>query len=206
MKGQLGRVIQNFALIMAMGVSGIGLPACTGARVLAPQTAKAEVAPPFQNARTERMGSPVYDSETDGMVSLPNEPESANEGCTDALYWADEPISSQVTLASTAEVEKMCNDALIACFRRCMNNPNPPWPAQKKGDRSHHEFCNKKCNKAFIACMQKAGLLQTFSAFDAAWSWIKSHGKAIVGTIVIIGGVAYIVSTAGSGALVLVLL
>ncbi len=57
-----------------------------------------------------------------------------------------------------------------------------------------------------MACMRKAGLLQEFTVLDAAWSWIKKHGKEIVGTIVVIGGVAYIISTAGSGALVLVVL
>lgn len=55
-------------------------------------------------------------------------------------------------------------------------------------------------------CIRKAGLLQEFSVLDAAMAWVKSHGKEIVGTIVVIGGIAYIVSTAGSGALVLVLL
>jgi hypothetical protein len=204
MQWQRDRVIQSFALIASIGVSSIALPACTGARVPTPIAANPEVASPLQNARTERIGSHVHNGETD---SAPNNPEIANEaGCTDALYWADEPISSQMTLASGGEVEKMCNDALIGCVRRCLNNPKPPWPSQKKGDFFHRKHCNDKCNAEFMACMRKAGLLQTFSALEAAWSWIKSHGKEIVGTVVVIGGVAYIVSTGGSGALILVVL
>jgi hypothetical protein len=54
--------------------------------------------------------------------------------------------------------------------------------------------------------MKTAGLLVEFSALDIALKWLKKEGTAILGTIVVIGGVAYIVSTAGTGALVLVVL
>jgi hypothetical protein len=44
----------------------------------------------------------------------------------------------------------------------------------------------------------------TFDALDKAWEWIKGHKAEIVGSIVVIGGIAYIVSTGGTGALVLI--
>lgn len=170
--------------------------------------------PTFPNAAS--VPAPVQHERTNAMPAATNEPqisefraqfdETDDVGCSNALYWADEPFAATMTPVSTEEAEKMCNERLITCFRQCMNNPKPPWPAQKKGDRSHHEHCNKKCNGAYRACLQKAGLLQTFAVMDAALAWIKSHGKEIVGTMVIIGGVAYIVSTGGSGALVLVVL
>jgi hypothetical protein len=128
------------------------------------------------------------------------------EPCTNALYWADEPLSSQMQQTSAAGLEQMCADEKSACMTRCLNNPKPPYPAQKKGDRAHFALCHKRCFRQFMECIRKAGLLQEFSVLDAALAWMKSHGKEIVGTIVVIGGIVYIVSTGGSGALVLVVL
>ncbi len=91
-------------------------------------------------------------------------------------------------------------------MRRCLNNPKPPYPALKKGDRAHVGLCNNRCQLEFMKCMRKAGLLEEFAVLDTALAWLKSHSKEIVGTIVVIGGVVYIVSTGGSGVLVLVVL
>jgi hypothetical protein len=49
-------------------------------------------------------------------------------------------------------------------------------------------------------------LLKEFSAMDAALSWLKSHGKEILGTLVVIGGITYIVTTGGAGVLILAVL
>jgi len=207
MARQLRLTAHSFALMVFIGISSIGLSACTVTRVLPPHTANANVASHLQNTETEKMGLLRNEGEIDRIISASNNPEIANEeGCTDALYWADEPISSQMILVSAADLEAACNNEQIACMNRCMNNPKPPYPAQKKGDRAHYAHCHRRCLKQFMTCMRKAGLLQEFSVLDAAWSWIKSHGKEIVGTVVVIGGVAYIVSTGGSGALVLVVL
>ncbi len=132
--------------------------------------------------------------------------EEEDESCINGLYWTDEPLASQMQRTSAADLEQMCADQKSACMTRCLNNPKPPYPAQKKGDRAHFALCHKRCFKAFMDCIRKAGLLQEFSVLDAAMAWVKSHGKEIVGTIVVIGGIVYIVSTAGSGALVLVVL
>ncbi len=55
-------------------------------------------------------------------------------------------------------------------------------------------------------CMKQAGLLVEFSALDIALKWLKKDGAAILGTIVVIGGIAYVVATGGTGALVLAVL
>jgi hypothetical protein len=103
--------------------------------------------------------------------------------------------------------ENDCNDLQISCFRKCWKSKLPKYFEHiPKGSAQHHNFCTSKCRVVFMDGMKKAGLLQEFSALDAALAGLKKNSKAIIGTVVPIGGVAYIVSTAGSGALVLVLL
>lgn len=206
----------------------LGLPACTGSAL---PTARSTVQDAPSAVREQMNVTPtpaplVLGDET--SKSLPAEQnEEIAEGCSDALntdesiasgyeandgsytnglYWADEPLASQMQRTSAADLEQECADQKSACMTRCLKNPNPPYPALKKGDRAHFALCHKRCFKAFMDCIRKAGLLQEFSVLDAAMAWVKSHGKEIVGTIVVIGGIAYIVSTAGSGALVLVVL
>lgn len=214
------------AVISACKLVVLGLPACTGS-ALPTAHSSAQEAPSAVREQINVTPTPaplVLGDET--SKSLPAEQEIA-EGCPDALdtdeplasgyeandgsytnglYWADEPVASQMQRTSAADLEQMCADQKSACMTRCLKNPNPPYPALKKGDRAHFALCHKRCFAAFMDCIRKAGLLQEFSVLDAAMAWVKSHGKEIVGTIVVIGGIAYIVSTAGSGALVLVVL
>jgi hypothetical protein len=181
---------------------GIATPACTSSHWVR-STAKngtnaANPSIQHDDEREQDRSSNVTES---GLVDT-----SAGDGCTNAIYWADEPLSSQIERTSAADLEQMCADEKSACMTRCLNNPNPPYPALKKGDRAHFALCHKRCFNQFMKCIRQAGLLQEFSVFDAALAWMKSHGKEIVGTIVIIGGVVYVVSTGGSGALVLAVL
>ncbi len=41
--------------------------------------------------------------------------EADDSECSHALYWADEPLASQMQQTSAADVEQMCADAQIAC-------------------------------------------------------------------------------------------
>lgn len=112
---------------------------------------------------------------------------------SDALYF-EEPMASGYVKVSEAFWQQ-CEEDLAKCGKACR---------RKRSGKAKSE-CFQECNKAFTRCLQVAGLVKaTFNAFDAAWSWIKGHKAEIVGTIVIVGGVAYMVSTGGSGALVLI--
>jgi hypothetical protein len=75
--------------------------------------------------------------------------------------------------------------------------PESPYPSQKKGDFHHRDHCRKKCRKEYKDCMKKAGLLTEFSAMDAALEWMKKHGKEILGTLVVIGGITYLHTPTG---------
>jgi hypothetical protein len=88
-----------------------------------------------------------------------------------------------------------CEEDLKKCGKAC---------GRKRSDKAKSE-CYQACNKAFTRCLQLAGLTKmTFDALDKAWEWIKGHKTEIVGSIVVIGGIAYIVSTGGTGALILI--
>jgi hypothetical protein len=119
------------------------------------------------------------------------------------LYSARGPLASGIELVS---LEDEYNAEHIKCYRRCMNNPNPPKGA-KKGDSTHVRHCREKCLKEYMDRMRKAGLLKEFSALDAAVEWVKNHGKEIaIGSLIVIGTVVYVISTGGAGTPALTLL
>jgi hypothetical protein len=120
-----------------------------------------------------------------------------------ALYTpAEETASYQL-----ATTENDCNNLQINCFRKCWRSALPAHLKHiPKHGGQHHEYCTATCRKAFMDCMKSAGLLVEFSALAIALKWLKKDGAAILGMIVVVGGIAYVVSTAGTGALVLVVL
>jgi len=120
-----------------------------------------------------------------------------------ALYTpAEETTSYQMTTT-----ENDCNNLQIGCFRKCWKSALPRHLKHiPKGGGQHYEYCTATYRKAFMDCMKAAGLLVEFSALDIALTWLKTEGANVLGTIVVIGGIAYIVSTGGTGALVLAVL
>jgi hypothetical protein len=127
----------------------------------------------------------------------------AEDGAYDgALYSAEEPLASGIELVSA---EDDCNKEHIECFRDCWKK-KPPYPWGKKGGDGHNRYCTDTCLKKYVDCMKSAGLMKEFSVMSAALDWLKSHKAIVVGTVVVIAGVVYVVSTGGGGALVLTLL
>ncbi len=138
MHRQRKRAVECSTLIVTIAMSCIGMPACTGPRVAPLQTASTEVVAAAEHAETAGMTPLIFDDSDPGVRS-----EAMDcERCTEALYWADEPTSSQMALVSAADLEEACNQVQIICMNRCMNNPKPPYPAQKKGDRAHFAHCH----------------------------------------------------------------
>ncbi len=104
-----------------------------------------------------------------------------------------------------------CQQEHIECFDKCWNT-RPPYP-HKKGDGWHHAYCTRTCREAFVECAQaqeeleKNGARRTleFPDIDRALSWLREHKTEVaLGTVVVVAGVAFIVATGGSGALLLV--
>jgi len=127
----------------------------------------------------------------------------AEDGTYDgALYSVEEPLTSGIELVSA---EEDCNNEHIQCFRDCWKK-KPPYPYGAKRGDGHYRYCTETCRKAYVECMKKAGLMREFSIMSAALDWLKNNKAIVVGTVVVIAGAVYVVSTGGSGALVLTLL
>lgn len=94
------------------------------------------------------------------------------------------------------------------CFRECWRKSRPPYP--HKHDEWYYKRCTTDCGNAYNDCMDEqeesaegAEKLE-FSRIDQAIEWIKTHkAEVALGTVVIIAGAAFIITTGGSGALIL---
>ncbi len=198
--------IRVCALVSTCMMLVMGLPACTGVSMHAPRSADRETSTVEQASAAVRepMMTPlVLGDETSKSLPVEQYEEPAG-ACSDALY-IEEPMASGYVAVSVIEIEAICNGLQIECFRKCFNKAPPKGKGWKKGDGDHYKYCQSMCLAQFMECRRKLGIVtRVFDAFDAAWAWIKDHKAAIVGTIIVVGGVAYIVSTGGSGALVLI--
>lgn len=92
------------------------------------------------------------------------------------------------------------------CFNECWNIKPLPYPHTKR-DGWFREYCTKKCRELYMECEksnEKQARELKFSRVDEALDWIRSHkAEVALGTVVIIAGVAFVITTGGSGALIL---
>ncbi|MGN0854187.1 MAG: RHS repeat domain-containing protein [Kiritimatiellia bacterium] len=97
-----------------------------------------------------------------------------------------------------------CDSEHNECFNRCWNSI-PPWPI-RKGDGGHYAFCTTKCLKEYMDCVTDNAVERVSKmvceCISITTRWIEEN-KWAVGTLVVVGGVIYVVSTSGTGALVL---
>jgi|SRR6218665_156379 len=100
-----------------------------------------------------------------------------------------------------------CDAEQNTCFSECWNANPLPYP-HKKRDGWLHEHCTRKCRELYIECEksnEKKAKELKFSRMDEAVGWIKTHkAEVALGTVVIIAGTAFVLTTGGAGALVLV--
>ncbi|WP_245591569.1 hypothetical protein [Cystobacter fuscus] len=99
-----------------------------------------------------------------------------------------------------------CDAEQNTCFSDCWNADPLPYPHTKR-DGWLHEHCTRKCRELYIECERsnekKSGELK-FSRADEAVEWIKNHkAEVALGTVVIIAGTAFVVTTGGFGSLIL---
>lgn len=115
-------------------------------------------------------------------------------------------IPGFIVLASGRQRD--CDQELVDCHRECMKRPVPPEYNQYEHNRGlggRADYCNKQCMPAYLDCKELEKLRpQEFSAIDTAVEWLKHHRKALlVGSTVIIAGVAFVVVSATAGAVIL---
>jgi hypothetical protein len=127
---------------------------------------------------------------------------TAPEGKNDlTVSTADDPLEGEARIGAQALTQAECDAQHIECFRTCWI-AKPPWPL-KKGDAGHYKYCTSKCLAEYVACPTKAGLLRTFDSLKTATAWLAQHPEIVAGTVVMVAGTAFVVSTGGAGALIL---
>lgn len=105
-----------------------------------------------------------------------------------------------------------CDARYETCTDLCTSSPRPipiegeRYPSYRGSwARSRGTWCQSTCMKFYQMCIEGKGpwadrQAQEFTRVDAAVDWLKSHREEIVvGTIVVIAGVAFVAAVAGSG-------
>jgi hypothetical protein len=99
-----------------------------------------------------------------------------------------------------------CDAEHIKCFNDCWSASPLPWPHTKR-DEWYDKYCTRECLKQYMECEkenEKKAKELKFSRVDDAIGWIREHkAEVALGTVVIIAGVAFVITTGGSGALIL---
>jgi hypothetical protein len=102
-----------------------------------------------------------------------------------------------------------CDEENRACLRECMSRPLPRGfghiTSGGRGLGGKEEYCNKQCMQPYLDCVKLQELQpQEFTAADGAVDWLKRHRQSLlVGSVVIIAGVAFVVVSAGAGLVIL---
>ncbi len=104
-----------------------------------------------------------------------------------------------------------CRDVYERCMRQCMSSSVPPdfdhYEIQY-GVYGHRKYCDDKCMELQADCFRRRGGSRPyeFSVVDDAVDWLKrNHEEIVVGTVIVIAGVAFVAVVAGSGGGALVL-
>lgn len=95
------------------------------------------------------------------------------------------------------------------CFRKCWQTRRPKYP--HKHDGWYYERCTADCREEFNRCEEEQEKEERsrvkkleFSNIDQALEWLRAHKAEIaLGMVVVVAGVAFIVATSGTGALIL---
>jgi len=101
-----------------------------------------------------------------------------------------------------------CDEENRECYRKCMARPLPRGygsftSPRKSGGKS--DFCRGECQQAYDDCVELERLRpQEFTGVDGAVDWLRRHPTTVlVGSIIVITGVAFVVVSAGAGVIVL---
>lgn len=121
---------------------------------------------------------------------------------------AEKPYG-RIVLAAAAS-RRDCDEENRQCISECMSTPVPRgyghMTAPGRGKGAKHEYCERRCMRPYIDCKNAQGeRVLEFSAAGKAVDWLKRYRQEVlVGSMVVIAGVAFVSVASGGGALVLV--
>ncbi|RKG60698.1 hypothetical protein D7X30_07150 [Corallococcus sp. AB011P] len=104
-----------------------------------------------------------------------------------------------------------CGEMQKQCFQKCWRR-KPTVKDMEKHSESHHRLCTSQCLEAFMNCIKEQEALEQqgakrelrFPDMTAALEWLRDHkSEVVLGTVVIVGGVAFSLVVAPAGLLVL---
>lgn len=105
--------------------------------------------------------------------------------------------------------QRDCDEENRECIRECMSRPLPRGfghiTSGRRGYGGKEEYCNKKCMQPYLDCTELQDMKpQEFTAIDTAMDWLKRNRRSIlVGSVIIVAGVAFVVISAGAGVVIL---
>jgi hypothetical protein len=78
--------------------------------------------------------------------------------------------------------------------------------AIERGKKGHDKYCTKKCREEYMECIKQTEARPiAFPDMPSARAWLEDHEtEVVVGSVVLVAGTAFVVSTAAAGALVLI--
>jgi hypothetical protein len=129
------------------------------------------------------------------------------------VYVVSESIEGLGTaLAAGGAGDQHCQKEHEECVEGCWNKKNWPYPHNKNQSGWYLERCEHDCNEEFKQCEEeqeeaarRKDKKLEFSRMDEAVGWIRTHkAELVLGTVIVIAGVAFILATGGAGALVLI--
>ncbi len=101
-----------------------------------------------------------------------------------------------------------CQKEHEECMEICWKK-RYPWPHNTKQSGWYYQRCTSDCKDQYNECVKEQEEAQQetklkFSRMDEAIKWLREHkAEVALGTIVVVGGVAFVLTTGGAGALIL---
>jgi hypothetical protein len=142
----------------------------------------------------------------------------ADVGCAHAqrpesrIYVVSEDMEGVgAALGSGGAGDDVCQKELEMCMKSCWEKHQWPYPHNKQQAGWYYKRCTADCNRKFKECeeeyeeaaRERAKKIE-FSRMGEALEWLRGHkAEVALGTVVIVAGVAFILTTGGSGALIL---
>jgi hypothetical protein len=152
----------------------------------------------------------VIEESSDGQVSHTWKPLKDFDLTKYPHHTSHSELAGKLVRVATSSAH--CDARYDTCFDLCTSSLRPipiegdKYPSYRGSwARNRGSWCQSTCMKFYQMCLNGQGPwaereAQEFTRVDAAVDWLKSHREEIVvGTIVVIAGVAFVAAVAGSG-------
>jgi hypothetical protein len=103
-----------------------------------------------------------------------------------------------------------CDEENRQCVKDCMSTPLPRGfghiTAPGRGKGGKQAYCERRCAQPYADCVEAQGRrVEEFSTTGRAVDWLeRHHAEVLMGSIVIIAGVAFVTVVSGGGGLLLI--